>query len=72
MISNKTIIVNKTESQLIINALKFLANNIDFKTSHEITEDELESIASKINQQINPRITLSKPQGIFETHSGWR
>ena len=65
-------IINKSEAQLIVDALEFTANNVEFKNAHFITGDKIAFVAKEIKKQFNQKVKLLTHRGITEITSGWK
>jgi hypothetical protein len=72
MDSMEKVIIRKSEAQLILDALEFTANNVEFKNAHYITGDKIASVSRKIKEQFNKKPKISKPKGIFDITNGWK
>jgi hypothetical protein len=72
MDSQEKMIIKKSEAQLIVDALEFAANNVEFKNAHFVTSDKIAFITKRIKNQFNRKPKILARQGINEITSGWK
>lgn len=68
----RTIKLKKSEAQLIVNALAFVADNLEFKNLYFISMDGVLRTNQKIKEQIDAKPKFSSPRGIFDITNGWK
>ena len=72
MDSMEKIVIKKSEAQLIVDALEFTANKVEFKNAYFITGDKIDFVAQKIKKQIKQNTKLLERRGIPEITIGWK
>lgn len=65
-------IIKKSEAQIIVDALEFTANNVEFKNAYFITDDKIAFVGNKIEKQLKQKPKFLSHHSIGEITSCWK